>query len=819
MPKKPASPATEQMILSSKSDNTSEQFLSQPSFSDFDDVFEFQDDVHGPILLNCLERDVVDTPEFRRLFHLRQLGFVDLVYPTANHTRGTHSIGACHLAKMLTEKLKKNSKNIKISRAESVLISLGALLHDVPHGPLSHDIEKKTHRIYLPASQKPKRVKSHYGLYEKHDDFVENPALYVFLMDVNTSVLARVLRKYSPQFVSLLEFDSHSFPLLDRFASEMARSWPEHKKELLPSLIFHLLVYEKPDEAEAPSRSFKTSFGNGEYLDWGLGPKESREALHRTWYQPFRHDIIGDTLSADLLDYLLRDQSRLGMQNELDLKLLNHYLLVSVVPRQDSIFKTEPQYRCAIDLEDHKRGTIRAERLNDIFRLLDLRHQIHEKAVNHRVVQSTVAMLSRLGLIIGPSKLPSLKQLYGMDGDTPALSGDDIFLEKLISIANTTAGPGPSARASRAHRSLALKIAERRVYRPLMVIPGDRIQVLLRGICDFGSELEETLRELAAVVDSTYFSAFFLLISAFIEKLLQHAIDSTHEIDEALVSIAENPARLKKVRQTVPQRVIFWTTPYKQLYKEPGILVQVNGVGATTIDDLRKIKGESSSLTHRLDAGIRDAETKNEALWKLYVFLSDGLFYAGPLSKLRLNHPCAENPAAHAKHLEAAQEVVVRAIRFAWRYWQTRDKTIELSASIPDDAFSDLLKLFVAESGWFELGDTSIASKVSAVKISQYLHSESSAECRDVRYKFDADGSLETALQTVPAGEARDLVRQSVRALSIVPGELGSEELVEIITRLHAVGPGLVELAAATAARNSPVDESKLKELWLDDLQ
>src|SRR4029077_3821252 len=149
MPKKPASPATEQMILSSKSDNTSEQFLSQPSFSDFDDVFEFQDDVHGPILLNCLERDVVDTPEFRRLFHLRQLGFVDLVYPTANHTRGTHSIGACHLAKMLTEKLKKNSKNIKISRAESVLISLGALLHDVPHGPLSHDIEKKMHRIYL----------------------------------------------------------------------------------------------------------------------------------------------------------------------------------------------------------------------------------------------------------------------------------------------------------------------------------------------------------------------------------------------------------------------------------------------------------------------------------------------------------------------------------------------------------------------------------------------------------------------------------------------------------------------------------------------
>ncbi len=247
---------------------------------------------------------------------------------------------------------------------------------------------KKMHRIYLPSSSKARRIKSHYGMYEKHDDFADNPALYVFLMDADTSVLARVLRKYSPLFASFLEFESHHSPMVSQFVSKIAQSWPEYSEELLQSLVFHLLVYEKPEEAEEPSRSFKTSFRTGSYLDWGLGPKESREALHRAWYQPFRHDIVGDTLSADLLDYLLRDQSRLGMRNELDLKLLNHYVLVPVVPGENSIFKTEPQFGCAIDLEDHKRGTIRAERLNDIFRLLDLRHQIHEKAVNHRVVQS-----------------------------------------------------------------------------------------------------------------------------------------------------------------------------------------------------------------------------------------------------------------------------------------------------------------------------------------------------------------------------------------------------------------------------------------------
>jgi HD superfamily phosphohydrolase len=137
----------------------------------FQDRFEFADDVHGEIRLNEIERDAVDSPEFQRLFRLSQLGFVDLVYPTANHTRGIHSIGACYWSKRLMSCLNKNSKRFEeahgerkpqISRSESVLISLGALLHDIPHGPFSHDIEKKTHLIYLDQAKRvPTKVKSH----------------------------------------------------------------------------------------------------------------------------------------------------------------------------------------------------------------------------------------------------------------------------------------------------------------------------------------------------------------------------------------------------------------------------------------------------------------------------------------------------------------------------------------------------------------------------------------------------------------------------------------------------------------------------------
>jgi HD superfamily phosphohydrolase len=497
----------------------------------FSDEFEFLDDVHGYVRLNRLERDVIDTPEFQRLFRLGQLGFVDLVFPTANHTRGVHSIGACHWAKALVDRLNENNtrqiftsvvsatKVPQISPPERVLISLGALLHDISHGPYSHDIEKKTHYLYLSSSQSPLKIKSHYGPYEKHYSFLSNPALYVFIHDQTTSVLARLLRHYSPSFSDRLVAEattSDQFPHLTGFVTQIEKNWPDYRDELLPSLLFHLLVYEKPIEAEDSTLSLSTSFASATPSSWGLGPQENRETLHRAWYQPFRHDIVGDTLSADLIDYLLRDQARLGMKNELDLKILDYYILVDAGSRAH--VESHRTYRCAIDLSDHKRGTFRADRLNDIFRLLDLRHQIHEKAVHHRVVQSAIAMLSRTILVLGKDLQPPLEKLYGLAGTdtTASLASDDRFLESLIAAFQQL----PSGHADR-HRSLPCKLAERRVYRPLMVIPGDRVPILLSGQCDLGSGLEHSLRELAAVVDSPFFSSFFLLISLLIERFLQ----------------------------------------------------------------------------------------------------------------------------------------------------------------------------------------------------------------------------------------------------------------------------------------------------------
>ncbi len=92
------------------------------------------DGIHGSMKVDGLVLDVIKTPEFQRLRSIRQLGLAYLVYPGANHSRFEHSLGTWYVAKRLSQEL-------ELSRNESMLLQVGALLHDVGHGPFSHTFE------------------------------------------------------------------------------------------------------------------------------------------------------------------------------------------------------------------------------------------------------------------------------------------------------------------------------------------------------------------------------------------------------------------------------------------------------------------------------------------------------------------------------------------------------------------------------------------------------------------------------------------------------------------------------------------------------
>ena len=90
-----------------------------------------RDSVYGDIMLNEIEVEVMDNPQFQRLRRIKQLGLISLIYPGANHTRFEHSIGTMHIASKLADKLDLNQE-------DKELVRISALLHDIGHGPFSH---------------------------------------------------------------------------------------------------------------------------------------------------------------------------------------------------------------------------------------------------------------------------------------------------------------------------------------------------------------------------------------------------------------------------------------------------------------------------------------------------------------------------------------------------------------------------------------------------------------------------------------------------------------------------------------------------------
>jgi HD superfamily phosphohydrolase len=824
----------------------------------FSDKHKFQDDVWGEIRLNNLERDVIDTPEFQRLFRTSQLGFVNLFYQTANHTRGAHSIGACHIAQRLIKRLAKNTvldgthdryATIHISRAEKVLIRLGALLHDITHVPFSHDIERKNHHM-IDGQGTRLKIPSYYGKYEKHDDYESNPLLHLLVFNTDKSILARVLKTYSKPFCELLYADAVKkvdHPHLEEFVSLVksikGTKW-KAEESLLPELLFHLLFFEKQEEADKPTaheQEVLTQYDASSKDAWGLGPAQMRRALHISWYQPFRHDIIGNTLSADLIDYLKRDLHRLGMAREIDLHLLNYYVLVN--PSAKDFVEPEAQmekglttvadqsparYRCAIEIQDHRRGTSRVVLINDIFRLLDLRHEIHEKAVMHRVVQSANAMLSRALLLMG-DEIPNPQDLVKFGDKFHALQGEELFLSTL---AEMTGGQGldQSDAAKRESHSIIAKLVDRRVYRPLLIIPGDRAaeRFNIRG---GQGESEHCLRTLGALLDSPYYSSFLLFVCTCIEEFLTGRFDTDVDLLREVRALADDQLRRTGAMRHVPSRVLIWTTPYKQLYKDPGLIVALKNK-VDQIDKLARLNSreipEESSLIELVKTSIAHADSKYANLWKIYVFISDGIYYTGILNKLLPRSAQQQNnaKALHIEKLKKCEALVVAALEAICDDWSSscdnkcdaNSRRRRLIGIMPDEAFTALVDLWVPK--YRIIWTNNSARGLSEVEIEQYVHDFSldgscfEDKCRDVRYKFPNSAR---AVWAAAKMASRDLPEhQLVRFLEscgVSEIELSEAEFSLLVSQYQG---DVAAQCRALMEGNGKVklDRSKLKLLW-----
>jgi HD superfamily phosphohydrolase len=358
--------------------------------------------------------EIIDTPEFQRLSGLKQLGFSDVVYRGAQHSRFEHSIGTYFITRTIMRRIEQNHERLGLPhpgsdasplfrhvppnsgvdpsittahakwRGLTEVLSIAALLHDIGHVPYGHTLEDEFS-----------------GLYKRHDSLA------------------------GPRFSDLLFNPLSSLNSVFSAEKPWVGKLPNGK---LQRLIYVILSWKETIE---PPRGFEKVLDreiSGEKA--GLRAKRLQElkAWHAEFvrpdpdaptaklFHPFMSDIIGNTICADLLDYLPRDRMNLGMEPRLHTRLQRYFTI-----RQGTLYSDEG-LRASIMVTRKHRGGQRRDVATAVLDIMRERYEMAERVFYHHKKSSASAMLAKLVELAADKKPRDDDAIYPAPWDGKALA-------------------------------------------------------------------------------------------------------------------------------------------------------------------------------------------------------------------------------------------------------------------------------------------------------------------------------------------------------------------------------------------------------------
>jgi HD superfamily phosphohydrolase len=293
--------------------------------------------VHGFVEFSEPEITVLNHPALQRLGEIYQLGQAHLVFRGATHKRLEHCLGTVAAAEFMMEAVKKNFDRAAGRRGESLappftiteraFVRLGALTHDIGHLPAGHTLEDEL------------------GLLDKHDYGAR---------------LALVLDR--SRWAGIEQESLRT--LIDREYAALVPDCPFAASELL------LQVISKNPTKEEP---------------FGSRGRHANDPIRLTLCQ----DVVGNTICADLLDYLHRDWWHVGKPKHFDRRLLQYMEVRTGSGRtdggKDDVFVVSMG----------QRPKVRPDAVSAILDLLESRYELAETVLFHRTKLAFSSMLER----------------------------------------------------------------------------------------------------------------------------------------------------------------------------------------------------------------------------------------------------------------------------------------------------------------------------------------------------------------------------------------------------------------------------------------
>lgn len=294
----------------------------------------FTDPVHGDIHLNRLELACVDSPPFQRLRRIKQLGETHLVYPGAVHTRFSHSLGALRLAQHLLDRVRNQGQGLHA--VEDLLADWGrdserrwaeaTVLARL--GGLLHDL------CHVPAGH---TIEDDLGLLEAHDE--NDDRFRALWNDLRESVSVDI-------------------------------ATGRHGGEKIATAVSATLL-DRDGPLYGQLRGLIVSKGEG------VTPISDMK-------YPFCADLVGNTICADLLDYLARDHLFAGLPHSLGRRFTSAFFIVGAERGPYS-------KRLALNImrDEHERTDI----VSELLKALRYRYELTERVLVHHAKLAADAML------------------------------------------------------------------------------------------------------------------------------------------------------------------------------------------------------------------------------------------------------------------------------------------------------------------------------------------------------------------------------------------------------------------------------------------